>query len=279
LSVPNSKPGSLDDYRTVEKIKNGVTVLEASEKYREELLTAELKISVPLTTKVWRYMKLEFAERTLSDMELYIPRVDQLRDPWEGAFRVQADVEVPSTNDSLLEMPFRQSFMQRTFFVSCWHMSDFESDMMWKTYLGENDGVAFFTTIEKLLTIHRVPYEVEGCEVIPVLTAGDVRYIDHVTVHSLDPKEELSLLFKDFAYQGDREFRMIIKFWCHLSRQWDHAGVPEFYKARFDSNFFDGVVLKPGSSDTVAKRINAGIQASNLEMNFHKSRLELSADW
>src|SRR6267142_1602388 len=82
--------------------------------------------------KVWRYMSFGRFVWMLKRKALWMSRVDQLGDAWEG---------VLGAGDGPVE---------RRNVVNCWTAQNSESHAMWSIYCDSKEGVAIQTTLSKL---------------------------------------------------------------------------------------------------------------------------------
>jgi hypothetical protein len=130
--------------------------------------------------KIWRYMDFSKFLSLLTSRSLYFACPSELGDPYEGCLpKIQAqalseliqrpvdDVLALRPNfaaksvGSLVKFDKVMSILQKNiqeattkaaskFGVSCWHISDHESDAMWKIYAASGKGVAVESTVENL---------------------------------------------------------------------------------------------------------------------------------
>ncbi len=80
---------------------------------------------------------------------LFFAQWRTLKDQWEGVYNFLSDID-PNTRygaqiiNTLLVMSY-------TWMVSCWTVAEYESAVLWKTYLTGEDGVAIQSTENRLL--------------------------------------------------------------------------------------------------------------------------------
>lgn len=104
-----------------------------------------------LTDRLWRYMDFTKFAAMLVKEGLYLARLDQLGDAYEGW--------IPKSPKKHYDGFFGAKYMERDrelkkqspefrelFYVSCWHANDEESDAMWKLYTKGNERIAICTT-------------------------------------------------------------------------------------------------------------------------------------
>ena len=88
--------------------------------------------------KVWRYMSFGRFVWMLKRKALWMCRVDQLDDAWEGVLGAERQAATEG--------------LRRRIFVNCWTASNSESHAMWSIYCSSKEGVAVQTTLSKLRT-------------------------------------------------------------------------------------------------------------------------------
>jgi hypothetical protein len=129
-------------------------------------------------TPIWRYLDLPKLLALCQSSQLYLCRLDRLRDPWEGQLPpavldavVSRLASVPSdgsTDFRALLSQFSRDFATSCF-VSCWHDSPFESAALWDQY-GHSRGLAIRSTIGRLK---------EACRSEHNYFIGRVQYADY----------------------------------------------------------------------------------------------------
>lgn len=112
---------------------------------------------------------------------MHFTRLNMFEDPYEGVLprptveamraahsRLAGDPVLAEENLKPILSGFKD--LSTRIAVNCWHRNEFESDAMWRLYVGSNEGVAISTTVGRLKKSIL-------CEQ-PVFI-GDVRYIDY----------------------------------------------------------------------------------------------------
>lgn len=89
-------------------------------------------------TIAWRYINFEKLTDLLVNKELYLCRSDKFEDPFEGFLKLK---------DSHLDELDLFEQTKKFYFINCWHLNDFQSDAMWRIFLGSKNGVAIKTSI------------------------------------------------------------------------------------------------------------------------------------
>ncbi len=105
--------------------------------------------SVPDGTVIWRYFNFERFVDILKTNSLWFSRPFCFEDQWEGLFppsyvrrtRQYADANGIPFEEFDLEFRRRRLRHRYAHFVNCWHMSDHESDAMWKLYTLPREGI------------------------------------------------------------------------------------------------------------------------------------------
>ncbi len=112
----------------------------------------------PDETIVWRYLDLEKLLAILSSRKLHFTRLDQFKDPWEGATPDAVIAEIKSIEPEHVAQGFlkSQEFLRQTGYVSCWHISEYESAALWDQY-STSAGFAIKTTVLGLRESIRPP--------------------------------------------------------------------------------------------------------------------------
>lgn len=141
-------------------------------------------------TIIWRYMSLEYFESLIDSQKLYLCPISKYLkdDPWEAAiplsglqWRHEKLLEAEAKGKEELEKVFKEIVKLEGFReqfthsvkVSCWHISNHESEAMWKLYNGSEFGVAIQSTVGKLISsISKAEEEI---------FIGNVKYIDYET--------------------------------------------------------------------------------------------------
>lgn len=87
-------------------------------------------------------------------------------------------------------------------YVSCWHLSEFESSAMWQLYGVERNSICIFTTVEKLNN------QIAHDESVDTVKLENVHYLDHATAKfSSDPLKPFTSKALPFSFE--KELRII----------------------------------------------------------------------
>lgn len=278
-------------YRLVESVTTdtGEPCVVPSDKWKQELMTPDLRqVRSPLNTRVWRYMRFDHFESMLRQEALYFPRVDQLGDPAEGSFSASLDMKSNPVDglsedqkEKLLKShrKLRRETMQRLFYVSCWHMNEFESELLWERYMGKHkEAVAIASSVAALCTLRPTLRDTGRNEYIPRMYAGEVQYIDHSIPDSV-PRDQLSLFFKANHFSGDREFRCIVELWNMGWSQHDKPDLPSgVIVPMAPFAIIDKIVIKP-SSNGLKDKVNKLLDELGFDLPVGESKLEATPVW
>ncbi len=238
-------------------------------------------------TKIWRYISTTKFLSLLKSKSLYFSRADKLReiDPYEGSFpRTHADhlnrpysaetaaywacygIPDKDSHKDYVHVTSRSNqlslkYGSQHFFINCWHMSDDESDAMWKIYSGNNEGVCLKSSVKKLLTSFD-NFEKD-------IHVGQVEYINYSTQFIGSANSFSPYLYKRISFNHEREIRAIL--WTideteykYLKKDGSLASPEDFYEQvlatkypdRFGinipvdiSNLVDAIHVSPTSPD------------------------------
>lgn len=111
--------------------------------------------AVPESTIVWRYFSFERFTDLLKTQSLWFSRPFAFDDLWEGLFppsylkrtRQYCEQNNLSFDEFDQEFTKRRLLHRCAHFVNCWHMSQHESDAMWKLYSVAPEGIAIQSTV------------------------------------------------------------------------------------------------------------------------------------
>jgi hypothetical protein len=167
--------------------------------------------------RIWRYMDFAKLVSLFQQLGLYLPRIDQLSDPFEGSLskaeydRVRATAE-RGERDAGLPPKWRGRYFdvlmgnprraRKAMYVSCWHLSDSESEAMWRLY-GATYTVAIQSTYARLADL--LPGDIhKGCFI------GIVHYSDHHREEMPEGNVFHPIMHKRRAFEHEREIRAVV---------------------------------------------------------------------
>jgi hypothetical protein len=151
-----------------------------------------------------------------------MPREDDLRrgergDPNEGRDAPQniaADLLGPddpshpaSANQREAARRVREITWVPQTFTSCWHMSGKESEDMHRRYIGDDNGVAIFSTVGQLRSL------CNGASGNKEAIIAPIRYVDWLTEKMHEHGDYYTMLYKDRErYEYENELRFMIRY-------------------------------------------------------------------
>lgn len=149
---------------------------------------------------LWRYLDIGHYLSMLSTSKLHFTRSDSFEDPWEGA--VPISFFQPFAEESKPGVVHLMKGFSKVSFINCWHMSEFESQAMWRLYGNQGSNIAIFTHMRELRdSLSRNPE--------PKIFCGVVKYIDYQK-DSIPPTNVLNPWFhKRLGFEFEREVRLM----------------------------------------------------------------------
>ena len=185
--------------------------------------------------KLWRYMDFYKFELLLESNRLVFPRADKLGEPFEGT-RPRGDIdwwkrkadEVEQNKDVIKYnskwMSDTAMYLKDKYFVSCWHINEFENRFMWESYTKSEKSVAIQTTYSIL----------SECTHSSIPT-GLVRYIDYSKERLPSMNMFEFIMHKEIYFKDESEVRAV-GFSLLASDKWE---------PHFKANYFE-LNNKPG---------------------------------
>lgn len=151
--------------------------------------------TVPDNTRIWRYYNTSKFLSLIETSSLYLSRIDQFDDPFEGYAPVQnlrkevnSQRQLKENLDELYSQTDSREYpedrtagekvsqvyehIRSNTLASCWCVSKSDSLVMWNSYIPNGDGVAISTTFENLKSAIR-----DGADFD--YYAGEVTYYDY----------------------------------------------------------------------------------------------------
>ena len=209
---------------------------------------------------IWRYMDFWKFAYLIKNRALYFTRVDTLADPFEGKLP-PANVETIAEGLKRYNIPQEkinklvrlQNSDRNNYYVNCWCMKDYESNLMWDAYTTNNTAVAIQSTDKMLINSFNKKDKVQLC---------GIEYIDWKTVEIPNNHTHSQIAHKSKFYEDERELRaFLMKFVPVQGKKdlvWGGMAPPEkglFVKVNLDSLIEEVVVKKEaplGFEDLVA---------------------------
>ncbi|PNM54836.1 DUF2971 domain-containing protein [Vibrio harveyi] len=155
-------------------------------------------------TKIWRYMDFTKFVSLISTNNLIFPRADMFDDPYEGVFPLKTIEAVREHNsvDIANQLIVGSEAFQKSVFVSCWHMSDFESAAMWDLYLSGTEGVAIQTDVDTLREFFKTS-ELQ-------ISTSKIKYLDYDSQVIPATNMMYPYVHKRNSFEHEKEFRALI---------------------------------------------------------------------
>ncbi|MEO8496287.1 MAG: DUF2971 domain-containing protein [Planctomycetota bacterium] len=161
-----------------------------------------------LADPLWRYMDFTKFVAMLVKGGMYLTRVDQLGDVYEGYVPKSPTAHYGGffgeewlKRDRKLREESRE--LRKQFYVNCWHGNDKQSDAMWKLYVKGNEGVAIRTTCRNLQAA------LEDAE--EELWIYKVMYADYEDEPIHDGSMLRACLAKRDAFEHEKEVRVVFR--------------------------------------------------------------------
>ena len=186
--------------------------------------------------RLWRYMSLAKFLSLVHNSELFFSSLELLArsDPFEGtlppssfihrqwASRHDAPEDIQSrllgflrrgetsldiafkSFKELRELRIRQAFAhRRSYFLSCWHMSEHESAAMWELYSKNAEGIAVVSSEQRIRSAFK--------ESNPDIYGGQVSYADFDTEKFVMQEHNsfIPVLHKRMSFEHEKEYRLV----------------------------------------------------------------------
>jgi hypothetical protein len=157
----------------------------------------------PDASAIWRYVDIPKLVHLLSRRQLHLTRCDQFRDKWEGTWPEYVVTKFRATMALVAGeagTPAETGFLESscTYYVSCWHESEFESAALWDLYARES-GVAILSSVQRLK-------EAITCQ--DSLFLGRVRYANYKTV-AIPTNVLVPPYLKRESFSHEKEVRLL----------------------------------------------------------------------
>jgi len=119
---------------------------------------------------IWRFIDLTKLLSLLETESLYFCRSDKFDDPFEGSITKPA-LESMKKEVPLPEKKVLHFFKEKTF-LNCWHLSEYESEAMWKLYSNSNLGIAIKSSVGRLIKSFSIEDKYD-------IFIGEISYLDY----------------------------------------------------------------------------------------------------
>ena len=159
---------------------------------------------------IWRYMDFTKYVDLISTRETFFCRSDLLGDPFEGScpekHRERRIEEIRTrAMDYQHEVALYASAgkaYRKYVYISCWHMSDYESAALWRLYLKSDEGIAIRSARDRMQSSFGSGNP--GVWTVPV------QYIDYRLDDPPMPARMAAFRYKRKSFEHERELRGII---------------------------------------------------------------------
>lgn len=234
-----------------------------------------------LDQKIWRYFKLEHFPELLEKHVLYFARNDLLGEKFEGSI-TPPELELRKkvikhrmnlfksltprvTEEELLHMHSQSTKkLNKGVYVNCWHMNDYENNLMWKHYSEQHKkDVVIQSTFRKLQECFA------NCN--ENIHIGKVEYRDLRTDISPPDNEFHKNLRKHLTLKDEKELRAItFKFVDDKGNFLNTA--PKGIHVSVDIDFLiEKIIISPFVDRALQEHIQSIIQRNKLTKKLKKS--------
>ena len=171
------------------------------------------------TSQVWRYLPLSKFISLLHSSQLHLSRVDLLNDPHEGSLPGPLVLARNNHFDEMGRSEMGNLFarlnqkVRQACYVSCWALSPFESEALWRLYATNADGIAIQTTYQALIDVIEPDNEI---------FMGKVTYLDYDAEGFPINYLYYPVMHKRRAFAHENEVRLVKVLNDHI----DHDGPP-----------------------------------------------------
>ena len=232
----------------------------------------ELELPDKLTddTPIYRYVSAPVFISMLDSGQNWLSHISMWDDPFEGfVFRGNAaDKEIDNGDNSQCRY--------FDWFGQSWTYSATESDLRWRAYCPNGDGVRIGSTIGKLK--NSLHFESANEEFIG-LWASRVFYKDRQVLNDMVAKYKgsaLMLFFKDKAFFDEFEYRVVADK-SVVGDKYIDRGFMKFDLERDDQNgafkLFDEILLDPRMSDQDVERLKTRIALAGVRCRVAHSQV------
>lgn len=220
---------------------------------------------------VWRYLDFSKFEWLAQEGRLYMGTADRLGDILEGSMpQAESDhwdeqIRTAETEELRAVLRHNRAFFARMsegfrskLHVSCWHVNEYENNVMWNTYTNDSDSVAIKTK-----------YSLVRGNIPNFAFFGLVRYIDYSAQRFTSDSYNLFdwFMHKEAFFSGEQEARVVVlppveesaarEFASHFFESTSDAGGVIYAPPIPVAKLVLEVVLHPRASEDFAARVAA----------------------
>jgi len=225
--------------------------------------------------KIWRYIDFTKFASLLDKSALFFTRADRLGDSFEGSYS-RANIKLrprvyKGMPPAILEnmSKFYETMVKYTA-INCWHLSEYESDAMWKLYLKSNEGIAIQSSFDLLKT--SLKDEIHDVHI------GRVKYIDFEKDWMSEGNTLYPFVHKRKSFEHEKELRAVIQ-----EFRYKKNGEIDWSKPSFDDGIYiqvdlavlvDRIYLAPTSPKWLFELVKSITERYNLDKNVLQSSLD-----
>lgn len=153
-------------------------------------------------SSIWRYMSFSKFVALLQNNALYFTVANRFEDRWEGTLPARIKQIMSDEMVSFFEAARLNNA------INCWHMREYESATMWKSYAPNGEGVAIKSTFSRLARCFNTRDSTvsHSCHVL----IGKVRYDCDESSHYDLSNGYIPLLCKRKYFSDENEIRAVI---------------------------------------------------------------------
>jgi hypothetical protein len=204
--------------------------------------------------KIWRYFDQSKAVDLIRTSELYLCRLDRLKDayearPTEAMLRARSQALRRASGESCPDDSHWYDNIRRALYVSCFQKRETESAEMWQEYCPNRGGLAIQVTERSLQhEVARLRAE------YPELFFRDIDYVDHATHNPVSHGVPEQAFLKRQNFSHEREIRLasfVPEIFCGTQEDIERClgTLPDSKRIPFDLDAaVEAVVLNPGCS-------------------------------
>lgn len=234
-----------------------------------------LSLEYPDSRKIWRYMDFVKFVNLLDTKSLFFCRADRFDDKWEGKYPKKM-IDKFSLNKKIIKSDDGNEYSwcewqikkeARSHLINCWHVSDYESDVMWKLYSSIIQSIAIQSTIGRLKRCFN--------KTIERIWIGEVEYVDFKIwkpknrIYNIGEPNTLKTFFlKRKGFKHEKEIRAIANILYNKHKQ--EKGI----LVDIDLNeLVETIVISPTSEDWFFDLVENIIKKYGYNYNLDKSEL------
>ncbi|MCP3659031.1 MAG: hypothetical protein GY830_01410 [Bacteroidetes bacterium] len=240
-------------------------------------------------TTLWRYINFEKLKKMIDNSYLWFSNADKLDDRWEitptkkmlsVALWKNHLKTIYNSKYSNKELGIHAECLVHSFIelwtkccdyiISCWHISNQETEFFWKRYADLEEGIAIKTSIEKLKLSIKSDTK--------YLMLDSVKYINYDSENFLKnfkDKKNLSYLpvfFKRTIFNPENEFRAVF---YTKSNQRDNSNMIDVDL----NNLIEEIVVSPGAPDCFVKKVEKLCDHLSFYKNIKQSNIYEEPDF